>query len=38
MIFTNPTSDRDLISSLYKELNKLDYREPNNPTKNGVQS
>ena len=36
-IFTNPTSDRGLISNIYKEL-KLDSREPNNPIKNGVQS
>ena len=30
-IFTNPTSDRGLISNIYKELKKLDPREPNNP-------
>jgi hypothetical protein len=30
-IFTNPTSDRGLISTIYKELKKLDPREPNNP-------
>ena len=36
-IFTNPTSDRGLISNIYKELKKLDPREPNNPIKNGVQ-
>ena len=30
-IFTNPTSDRGLISNIYKELRKLDSREPNNP-------
>jgi hypothetical protein len=30
-IFTNPTSDRRLISNIYKELRKLDSREPNNP-------
>jgi hypothetical protein len=29
-IFTNPTSDRGLISNIYKELKKLDSREPNN--------
>jgi len=26
--FTNPTSDRGLIFNTYKELNKLDSREP----------
>ena len=36
-IFINPTSDRGLISNMYKELKKLDPREPNNPIKNGVQ-
>ena len=36
-IFTNPTSDRRLISNKYKELKKFDPREPNNPIKNGVQ-
>jgi hypothetical protein len=30
-IFTNPTSDRGLISNIYKELKKLDSREPNSP-------
>ena len=33
-IFTNSTSDRGLISKLYKELKTLDSREPNNPIKN----
>jgi hypothetical protein len=33
--FSNPTSDRGLISNIYKELKKLDTREPNNPNKNG---
>ena len=37
-IFTNPTSDRGLISNIYKDLKKLDSREPNNPIKNEVQS
>jgi hypothetical protein len=36
-IFTNSKSDRRLISNIYKELKKLDSREPNNPIKNGVQ-
>ena len=37
-IFTTPTSDRGLISNIYKDLKKLDSREPNNPIKNWVQS
>ena len=37
-VFTNSTSDRGLISKVYKELKKLDTRESNNPIKNGVQS
>jgi hypothetical protein len=37
-IFTNPTSDRGLISNIYKVLKKLDSRETNNPIKNGVES
>ena len=34
-IFTNPASGRGLISNIYKEFNKLDSREPNNPIKKG---
>ena len=34
-IFTNPKSDRGLISNIYK---KLDSRNSNDPIKNGVQS
>jgi hypothetical protein len=37
-IFTNPKSDRGLISNIYKELKKLDSRNSNTPIKNGVQS
>jgi hypothetical protein len=37
-IFTDSTSDRGLISNIYKELKKLDSREPNSPIKNGEQS
>ena len=36
-IFTNPISDRELMSKMYKELIKLDSNKPNNPIKNGVQ-
>ena len=37
-IFTNPTSDKVLISKIYKELKKLDINKPNNSIKNGVQT
>jgi hypothetical protein len=37
-LFANPTSDRGLISNIYKELKKLDSRERNNPVKSGVQN
>jgi hypothetical protein len=29
-IFTNPTFDRKLMSNIYKEIKKIDSREPNN--------
>jgi hypothetical protein len=32
-IFTNPTSDKGVISNIYKEFMKLDSREPNIPIK-----
>ena len=36
--FTNLTPNSGLISNTYKELKKLDSREPNNPIKHGEQS
>ena len=32
-IFTNCSSDKVLIANIYKESNKLDSKEPNNPNK-----
>jgi len=36
--FTNPTSDRGIISNIYKELKKLDSRESNNLLKLGYRT
>jgi hypothetical protein len=32
-IFTYPKSDRGLISNIYKDLKKVDFRKSNNPIK-----
>ena len=37
-IFTNPISDRGLISKIYKELKKLVIQRTNTPIKNGAQT
>jgi hypothetical protein len=37
-IFTNPISNRSLISKVYKELKNLDSREPNNSIINPIYS
>jgi hypothetical protein len=37
-MFIDPTSDRVLISRIYKELKKLNFKNPNNLHKNGVQN
>jgi hypothetical protein len=37
-IFSNPTSERELICNMYKELKKLDSREQITLLRNGVES
>jgi len=36
MFFTDHPSDRELISKIYKEFNKVDTNSPNNPIKKCV--
>jgi hypothetical protein len=37
-IFTYPKSDRGIISNIYKELKKVDFRKSNTPTKMGLRA
>jgi hypothetical protein len=37
-IFTNPKSNRGIISNINKEHKKLDSKEPNNTIKNGYRA
>ena len=37
-IFTNPKSDRGLISNIYREVKNLDSRNSNNPIKMGYRA
>ena len=36
-IFTKPTSDKEIISKIYKEPKNLDTNNAHNPIKNGVE-
>jgi hypothetical protein len=38
MIFTNPISNRGIISNVYKELKKVDFSDSNDPIKNEIES